>query len=239
MTRDGWIKLLRFLATGIGVGVWVASIYFSSEFFGVKNEKLFWVGTLIAVAVTMLELVWRKPGMKGNVTINILAVTAYLYGIITNTLGIMLAWGFNGEKASELYFFSNIDSLVLALFPGIILEVLAEPLVTWGLVGDAMADLLGNTVDMLNSRGEQSSSNNQSGKNNQNNNNRNHGNDQRNRHEPRNDDMEEDDGYIPLDHAVGREARQNMGRRPEPVYHPMSGGGGRNSNKKDRGSFRG
>lgn len=144
MNEQGWMKLLRISATGGGLMAMYISASFSADGFSINNPDLYWMGWLLAFLIVIVEFVWRKPGMEDNLTIAVVGIAAYGFGIFTNVLGILEAQGI-----TEGYM-QDVPSLLLAILTGLFLEVMPEPFVSWGITGKSMADMFGETRKMLN-----------------------------------------------------------------------------------------
>lgn len=125
-----------------GAIILTLSIFFSANGFGVKVPDMVWVGWLFGIVITLVEIVWNKAG-KSNLTIGIVGLAAYGYGIWTNVLGIQLANGIEN-------IFSDISFLIFALIVSFFLEVSAEPLLIAGITGradsDPISEMFGNVV---------------------------------------------------------------------------------------------
>lgn len=135
MTKETWNILLRIISCVAAVGMWIISVYFSSDGFNIQVPDMMWVGFFMAGFITVLELVFNKEGMNHNYTIIVAGIAAYAYGIWTNILGIIHAQG------TEIGM-DNVWKLVLPLALGIFLEITPEPLILWGLLGKSEEDLL-------------------------------------------------------------------------------------------------
>ena len=155
MTRHGWLRALRAIAFLCGMVTLGLSIQWSAKGVSVKNPDLIYVGVFLGVLVTVVEFIWRKPGMESNKTMNTIGAIVYFYGIVTNSLGFLHAWGFEWGNFSQ--YLKDPISLVLAVLIGTMLEVIAEPMISWGLTGDSQADMFGNLSDLINTPAAQAS----------------------------------------------------------------------------------
>lgn len=139
MNERRYTQLIRLSAVLIAVLMWFVSVQFSVDGFNFVLPRYRWVGILLAIAVTVIELVFNEEGMRHSLTIIAAGLLSYCYGVATNILGIWVAQGAPDPAASPM----------ILLFPAIVgffLEVAPEPLLMWGLVGSGMRDLLEHLV---------------------------------------------------------------------------------------------
>lgn len=137
MTERRVNQLIRLGAAVVALMLWFVSVQFSVEGFNFVLPKYRWVGYLLAIAVTMIEIVFNEEGMRHSLTIVAVGIVSYFYGIATNVLGIWVAQG--SPELSE-----NPIALVFPIVVGFFLEVAPEPLLMWGLVGTGVRDVLGH-----------------------------------------------------------------------------------------------
>ena len=117
-----------------GLIVLYISIVFSNKGFSfeIKSADLSWIGWALALTVTVTELVFngQLSYKQNNVTIYILGVAAYVYGIVSNVIGV---WSMQGFVFTS---FSNMTiSGWFGVGLGVFVELAAEPLVIYGLIG--------------------------------------------------------------------------------------------------------
>lgn len=139
MNERRYSQLIRLAAVVIAVLMWFVSVQFSVDGFNFVLPRYQWVGILLAVAVTVIELVFNEEGMHHSLTIIAAGLLSYVYGSATNILGIWVAQGAPDPSVNP----------VLLLFPAVVgffLEVAPEPLLMWGLVGSGMRDLLEHLI---------------------------------------------------------------------------------------------
>ncbi len=137
MNETRYSQLVRLLAVAVAILLWVMSIVFSADGFEFVMPHYRWMGYVLALSVTVLELVFLEEGLKHSLTIVAVGLLAYLYGIVTNVIGIWIA------QASPD---PTVNPMVL-LFPamlGFVLEITPLPLILWGLMGSSMRDVLGH-----------------------------------------------------------------------------------------------
>jgi hypothetical protein len=138
--RSNYLSALRFVAVAGSIFVWAVSVMFSADGFAISNPEYEWVGVGFALIATILQLIFNK-GSFSNPTLFILGVLAYIYGIITNFMGIIHA-GFWTDSQYQVYF--------VAVFAAII-EVAPETMFLWGWlnegqpIGDFISSLLAGT----------------------------------------------------------------------------------------------
>lgn len=121
---------------------WGLSMYFSKEGFSVGNTVMLWVGWVLAGIVTVVELVFNSPTQKLSLTLIVVGVLCYLYGIWTNVTGF---WELQHPSVEFVAFSSNS---ILSWFVGFIMEVLPEPLFMWGIASAFDGDFLGNLTGL-------------------------------------------------------------------------------------------
>jgi len=123
---------------------WVLSVYFSYLGFKVDNEQMLWVGWVLAIVVTIVELVFNSPTKDLSLTLVIAGIMCYGYGIWTNVTGF---WSLQHPGIPfELLSMKSI----MPYFIGLILEVLPEPLIMWGLMASTGGDFIGNISGLWN-----------------------------------------------------------------------------------------
>lgn len=147
MTDRGWMNFLRGAAFFGGLIAMYTSAQFSVAGFSIDNPDLVWVGWLLAFLIIIVEFTWRKPGMEDNVTMAVVGISAYVFGIITNVRGLMIAMGVSNPM-------SDVFSFIIAIITGVFLEVMPEPFFSWGLTGKSMADMFGEVQTMMNGTGK-------------------------------------------------------------------------------------
>ena len=137
MREKRYEQLIHLLACGVAVLLWFISVQFSVDGFNFILPKYKWMGYLLALSITVIELVFNEEGMQHSLTVVAIGILSYLYGIMTNIIGIWAAQG--SPDASQ--------NPIVLLFPvvlGFFLEVAPEPLFIWGLLGTGVRDLLGH-----------------------------------------------------------------------------------------------
>ena len=137
MREKRYEQLIHLLACAVAVLLWFISVQFSVDGFAFILPKYKWMGYLLALSVTVIELVFNEEGMKHSLTVVAIGILSYLYGIMTNIMGVWVAQG--GQDPSL-----NPIALLFPVVLGFFLEVAPEPLFIWGLLGTGMRDLLGH-----------------------------------------------------------------------------------------------
>ncbi len=137
MTEKRYGQLVHLLAAGVAILLWFMSVQFSVDGFNFVLPRYQWMGYLLALSVTAIELVFNEEGMQHSLTVVAIGILSYVYGIVTNIIGIWAAQGSPDVSSNPL----------LILFPvilGFFLEVAPEPLFLWGLLGTGARDVLGH-----------------------------------------------------------------------------------------------
>lgn len=139
--KDNWIRAKRILAVVVATALWVASMQFSFVGFSFNMSSMTWLGWILAVAVTIIELVFNTDIKKLNLTLFVAGLIAYGYGVITNIIGFYAAQGGTADR-----FYEHPESILFAVLVGAFLEIVPEPLFIWGLGVDEGGDFLANLV---------------------------------------------------------------------------------------------
>lgn len=130
-------RILKRTSIWVGVLILLISIYLSFDGFDGKvngsNADYTAMGVVIgivfAVAVTILQFIFTSAYKSLNATLKVIGLLSYGYSIYTNMLGATNILG--------------MDSL-MAWTTAVFADIVAEPMIAWGL-GEAMVgDLLGN-----------------------------------------------------------------------------------------------
>lgn len=137
MNERRYEQLIHLLAAGVAVLLWFISVQFSVDGFNFAIPRYAWIGYVLAIAVTVIELVFNEEGMNHSLTIVAVGLLSYLYGIITNVIGIWVAQGSPDLSANP---FGILFPAILGFF----LEIAPEPLLMWGLLGTGARDFLGH-----------------------------------------------------------------------------------------------
>jgi hypothetical protein len=135
MTEKRYVQLVHLLAVGVAILLWVLSVQFSVDGLDFIVPRYQWMGYLLALSITVIELVFVEEGMQHSLTVVAVGLLSYIYGIITNIIGIWVAQGSPDPSHSP----------AVLLFPAILgffLEVSPLPLFLWGLLGTGVRDLL-------------------------------------------------------------------------------------------------
>jgi hypothetical protein len=142
MNLKQYTRILRLIAATCALLLWLVSIAFSNQGFGFKLPAWSWAGIFLSIAVTVLELVFNREGLRHNLTLTLVGASAYAYDTYTNVLGVMLAQGLDPNRVS-------IDQPQQLLFPvlvGLMLEIVPETLLLWALTGSQVPDLLTQVI---------------------------------------------------------------------------------------------
>ena len=145
MKPETYRRILRFVSIFTALGLWWMSIQFSIDGFSfsveIENGKLY--GLIMALAVTVLQLVWNRTG-GANMTLMFVGLLAYGYGIFTNIVGISVSQNINAEAIQ----IGEYTVTWFAVILGFLLEITPETLLVWGLTDETnMGDFIGNMVN--------------------------------------------------------------------------------------------
>lgn len=151
MSRDKYLGLKRLLAILASVGLWGVSMYFSYKGFEFESTSILWFGQVLAVVVTVVELVFNTKIKDLNMTLLAAGIVCYLYGIYTNITGFYIL------QHGELVGFFTGTNWLIPSFAGLISEILPEALFAWGWGAGQDGDAVGNIVEVFSNN--QSSSN--------------------------------------------------------------------------------
>lgn len=135
--------LKRVLAVVAAIGLWGVSMYFSYKGFEFESTQILWFGIVMALVVTVVELVFNTKIRQLNPTLLTAGVICYIYGIYTNITGFYFL-----QHGIIEGFFSGTNWLI-PTFAGIISEVLPEALFAWGVGAGGAGDFIGNLGEML------------------------------------------------------------------------------------------
>lgn len=149
---DRYNGIVRVIAFATGLGMWAISIYFSAEGFNVKIPDMKWVGLLMGLFITVIELVFNRAGLRHNLTLILAGVFAYSYGLWTNFVGIM--------NAQQGVLGLN-DTIILPALFAMLLEFVPEPFILYALLGeneeDPLSKLFGGAASLFSKGGSQPS----------------------------------------------------------------------------------
>jgi hypothetical protein len=135
----GFEGFKRVLVFCMGVAVLLTSIYFSVVGFDFKtNGTLWWVGLILALAVTSAQFMFNTRSKDLNWTIVVLGLVAYGYSIWSNIMGF---YSLRGTVA--VWDWMNISG-------GIFMDVFPETAIAWSLGVIKSGDLVGNIINVVN-----------------------------------------------------------------------------------------
>lgn len=140
MDKNTYFAVLRILAAVTAVCLWMVSVSFSVSGFNFEVDNMVWAGYVLAFSVTVLQLVWSKVGFKAGLALIVGGILAYVYGIVTNVIGIMAAQGAEPTLTRTAF------DVALA----VMIEVIPESLLVWALIGtsdgeDVLSHIFGFT----------------------------------------------------------------------------------------------
>jgi hypothetical protein len=130
-------KNLRKWSTLLGVLILLISVYLSFDGFdgtvnGANSEYSavgVFIGVVFALAVTLMQFIFTSDYRGLNSTLKLIGVLSYAYSIYTNMLGAQNLLGMDSTMA-----------WVTAAFA----DIVAEPMIAWGLGEALVGDLVGN-----------------------------------------------------------------------------------------------
>jgi hypothetical protein len=139
MNNDGkqnYDKFRRAVAFVFGVAVLLTSLFFSKEGFSfkVENADIWWVGWVIAGAVSAAQFMFNTERRELDWTIVLVGVTAYVYSIWSNIQG----W----ESLRGVQDYMNWAG-------GIFMDVFPEKAIAWSLGAIKVGDFVGNVFSIL------------------------------------------------------------------------------------------
>lgn len=137
--QDKWTRTKKVLAVIVAISLWLASMNFSYSGFNFNVSDMAWLGWILALSVTVIELVFNTDIQKLNLTLFVAGILAYLYGIYTNVLGIFATQGGTWNQLQQ-----HPETLIFPLLVGIFVEVVPEPLFVWGIGASDRGDPLGS-----------------------------------------------------------------------------------------------
>lgn len=129
-------KFRRAAAFVFGVAVLLTSLFFSKEGFAFKvdNEDIWWVGWVIAGAVSAAQFMFNTQRKELDWTIVLVGLTAYVYSIWSNIQG----W----ESLRGVTDYMNWAG-------GIFMDVFPEKAIAWSLGAIKVGDFVGNFWSVL------------------------------------------------------------------------------------------
>ncbi|MBI4674017.1 MAG: hypothetical protein HY741_20415 [Chloroflexi bacterium] len=140
MTEKRYEQLIHLLAVVVATVLWFISVQFSADGFKFVLPRYAWIGYVLAIAVTVIELVFNEEGMNHTLTLVTVGLLSYGYGIVTNIIGIWAAQGSPDLAANPL-------ALLFPALLGLFLEISPEPLLFWGLIGTGARDFLAQLLN--------------------------------------------------------------------------------------------
>lgn len=135
-------RIIRKLALFFGIALLVISIYLSFDGFdgsvngenGHYTELAVIIGVVFAITVTIIQFIFTSEYKSLNPTLIVVGLLSYAYSIYTNKLG-----------AENILGMSGIMAWVTAVFS----DIVAEPMISWGMGESLIGDLIGNVGKAL------------------------------------------------------------------------------------------
>lgn len=129
MTSEQY-QLLRRLFGGLSaVAIAVISAFFSQDGFNISVPGMGWVGWILALTLIPIEIVWNHERHRSGM-LWIAGAAAYIYGIVTNAVGIMNLQGFSELPWDKPWLF------IIPAVIGFFVEWVPEPLLNVVLVDE-------------------------------------------------------------------------------------------------------
>jgi hypothetical protein len=141
MDKEKLSSFVRIMGICFAIALWVVSIYFSADGFGIVSNGMEWVGYILALGITVMELIFLEEGKNHSLTLYFFGLGAYMYGVGTNVIGLLYAQGHNWGMVAH-----NPAVLLSPLVVGIFIEVLPEPLLEYCLTGESFLDVVGSIL---------------------------------------------------------------------------------------------
>lgn len=136
-------RILKRSALFLGISLIIISMYLSYDGFDGKvgdqidvtaSVVAIVIGVIFAATVTVVQFIFTNDYRKLNPTMIVVGILSYVYSIYTNKLGAQNILGMSGFMAWATAF---------------IADVLAEPLVSYGLGESLVGDLIGNLMKVI------------------------------------------------------------------------------------------
>ncbi len=137
MNEKRYEQLIHLMAVGVAVVLWFVSVQFSVDGFDFVLPRYRWMGYVLALCVTVIELVFNEEGLNHSLTVVAIGLLSYLYGVATNVIGIWVAQGSPDIAANPFV-------LMFPFVLGFFVEVAPPVLFVWGLIGTGARDFLGH-----------------------------------------------------------------------------------------------
>src|SRR4029079_9699838 len=113
MNEKRYEQLIHLMAVGVAIVLWFISVQFSASGFNFALPRYAWIGYVLAIAVTVIELVFNEEGMNHSLTLVAVGLLSYAYGIVTNIIGIWAAQGSPDAAANPV---AIVFPVLLGLF---------------------------------------------------------------------------------------------------------------------------
>lgn len=126
----------------IAIFAWYLSISFSKDGFSLKAPNMAWIGWVLGMIITAVELAFNDRTQKQTLTITLIGMICYGYGVWTNVTGF---WSVQNPGVPFVPF---DQASILAWFVGLILEILPEPLFMFAIGRAQEADPFGALADV-------------------------------------------------------------------------------------------
>ena len=135
MSEEKYQSVVRLIAIATAIILWTIGIIFSTDGFSFIVPKYSWMGGILAVVVTCLEIILNERGDKHTLSIFLAGIGSYAFDIYTNVAGILISQGNPNISANPLL-------VVFPILLGCALAIIPEPLLLYGLLGNSTRDIL-------------------------------------------------------------------------------------------------
>lgn len=137
--NDKYLRTKKFFAKLLGIAVLVVSFQFSAAGFGFRNPDAEWVGWVLAIAVTVAQLIFNTRVKDLNWTIVVMGLMSYLYSIYTNISGFYV---YTGNE------FAWNFTAIIPVLSGCFMDIFPEMALAWGFDASTEGDMIGNIVEL-------------------------------------------------------------------------------------------
>lgn len=127
MRPSNYEGIIRILGIVSALVLWAIGVYFNRSGFVSMLSGMAWIGIILAVIFSFIEIIGNHEAARANMTFVIVWFAAYAYGLSANWLGITGAMNNQPNFPQGEWWFAA----ALTFF----LEVVPEPLLVWGVTG--------------------------------------------------------------------------------------------------------
>lgn len=139
MQTDLLDSIKKYAPICAAIALWAVSIYFSYTGFNFIVGRGIVIGLVLALAVTVVELIFTTDISHLNMTLFIFGILAYGYGVYSNVAGIISYMGGISPSA-------GLNAYIFPSLVGLFIEVVPVPLFLFGTGSISEGDFVGNIV---------------------------------------------------------------------------------------------